>query len=573
MTNYLALIRKADFTDLFKYGKLHINNDMKTDFSCPVEELPSHPEIFFNLTYFANSFDSAFAYLIIHYVKASSEGLANDVNIEEVQNVYPLDFESKEAFAMSFDERIRIEDPIWPESVWNLQKQQQFNDCQKGAANLRKILGFTSSDQECKKIISDDIVREVVNELYDEKRPSGELSIWVYLLRYERHSYYPQTTLGYFMDMVNVVCNRMGMREVWEDDIKNTQIFMLLDSLRNKYKAQYEQIYQFLIDNPATQGFYKKIDEFESRVEFSKVATLFLILRNRYKEDFVYEEDFIKYSKKFGFEFELAVYLLGIVKGHEHTYDCMYDMLPLPIFKKTAKTHITNESGWKPFIDNIQSQDEFQNKNPETPISESPHESNLIPSKLGADGGDNILDSSVQQEVPVQEPTESVESSVQEASVQQEAPVQEPAEAVESSVQEASVQQEAPVQEPAEVVESSVQEASVQQEAPVQEPAEVVESSVQEASVQQETPVQEPAEVVESSVQEASVQQEAPVQEPDSLSQSSDVKDLFGEDTIKYPIYMRKPTGGRPRIIKNEKDYAKKHYKNLLDGYTIESNE
>ena len=63
------------------------------------------------------------------------------------------------------------------------------------------------------------------------------------------------------------------------------------------------------------------------------------------------------------------------------------------------------------------------------------------------------------------------------------------------------------------------------------------------------------------------------MQEPDSLSQSSDDKDLFGEDTIKYPIYMRKPTGGRPRIIKNEKDYAKKHYKNLLDGYTIESNE
>ena len=69
------------------------------------------------------------------------------------------------------------------------------------------------------------------------------------------------------------------MREVWEDDIKNTQIFMLLDSLRNKYpKAQYEQIYQFLIDNPATQGFYKKIDEFESRVEFSKVAIFSLFL-------------------------------------------------------------------------------------------------------------------------------------------------------------------------------------------------------------------------------------------------------------------------------------------------------
>ena len=504
MTNYLALIRKADFTDLFKYGKLHINNDMKTDFSCPVEELPSHPEIFFNLTYFANSFDSAFAYLIIHYFKASSEGLANDVNIEEVQNVYPLDFESKEAFAMSFDERIRIEDPIWPESVWNLQKQQQFNDCQKGAANLRKILGFTSSDQECKKIISDDIVREVVNELYDEKRPSGELSIWVYLLRYERHSHYPQTTLGYFMDMVNVVCNRMGMREVWEDDIKNTQIFMLLDSLRNKYpKAQYEQIYQFLIDNPATQGFFKKIDEFESRVEFSKVATLFLILRNRYKEDFVYEEDFISYSKKFGFEFELAVYLLGIFKGHEHTYDCMYDMLPLPIFKKTDKTHITNDKGREHLIE--KSQVEIQNENPKTPISESPNDNNLIPSKLGAESGDNMQEPAAQQDVLAQEPTEAVDS------------------------------------------------------------------SVREPAVQQEVLAQEPTETVDSSIQEIAVQQEVPAQEQDSLSQNSDNKDLFGEDKIRYPIYMRKKPGGRPRTIKNDRDYAKNHYKNLRDGYIIES--
>ena len=441
---------------------------MKTDFSCSVEELPSHPEIFLNLTRFANSFDSAFAYLIIHYVKVSSMGLANDVNIEEIQNIYPLDFESKKAFAMSFDERIRIENPIWPESVWNLQKQQQFNDCQKGADNLRKILEFTNSDQECKAIVSDDIVREVVDELYEEKRPSGNLPIWVYLLRYERHSYYPQTTLGFFMDMVNVVCNRIGMREVGEDDIKGTQIFMFLDSLRNENpEEKYEQIYQLLIDSPATQDFFKKIDEFESRVEFSKVATLFLILRNRYKDDFVYEEDFINYCKRFGFEFELAVYLLGIVKGHEHTYDCMYDMLPLPIFKKTAKPHITNEGS----IERLQV--ENQDKNSKTPMSELPNENNMIPSRLGDDSGDNIQKSVVMHGTPVQMLTEFAGSSVQ---------------------------------------------------------------------------------------------------EPDSFSQYPGSKDLFGEDKkIRYPIYMRKKPGGRPRTIKNDRDYAKKHYKNLLEGYTIES--
>ncbi|WP_308396872.1 hypothetical protein [Prevotella sp.] len=497
MTNYLALIRKADFTDLFKYGKLHINNDMKTDFSCSVEKLPFHPEVFFNLTHFANSFDSAFAYLIIHYVKDSTKGLANDVYIEEVQNIYPLDFESKEAFAMSFDERIRIENPIWPDSVWNLQKQQQFNDCLKGAANLRAILGFSNSDHECKKIISDDIVREVVNELYEENRPTGDLPIWVYLLRYERHSYYPQSTLGYFMDMVNVVCNRMASREVEEDDIKITQIFVLLDSLRKHSELQYKQIYQWLVENIAAQGFFKKINEYESRVNFSKVATLFLILRNKYKEDFFYEKEFIEYCKSFGFEFELAAYLLGIVLGHEHTYDCMYDMLPLSIFKKAIKSHITNQKGWDPLIGEKTSEDKDENKTPEAIQTEQVgKDTSVILSKLEADETINV---------------QSVDA----------------------------------------------------KDAPTEETSDMKEAFLQEATIKKEDSMQE-------DIQGKEHTQDSLEKEADS---SSDDKNLFGEDEIKYPIYMRKKPGGRPRTIKNEKEYAKKHWKNIRDGYTIESNE
>ena len=496
MTNYLALIRKADFTDLFKYGKLHINNDMKTDFSCSVEELPSHPEVFFNLTHFANSFDSAFAYLIIHYIKVSSKGLANDVNIEEVQNIYPLDFESKKAFAMSFDERIRIENPIWPDSVWNLQKQQQFNDCLKGVANLRAILGFSNSDHDCKKIISDDIVREVVNELYEENRPTGDLPIWVYLLRYERHSYYPQSTLGYFMDMVNVVCNRMASREVEEDDIKNTQIFVLLDSLRKHPELQYKQIYRWLVENTAAQGFFKKIDEYESRVDFSKVATLFMILRNKYKEDFFYEKEFITYCKLYGFEFELAAYLLGIVLGHEHTYDCMYDMLPLSIFRNAAKSHITNEKGRDVLIEVKTSNGKNEYKNTGAIQAEQIGKGYpVIISKLGEDETKDV-------------------------------------------------------QNPSDV-----------KEAPSQEPSDVKETHLQEATVQKENSIQE--------------NDQGKVLPQDSIKKDANSslgdKNLFGEDEIKYPIYMRKKPGGRPRTIKDEKDYAKKHYKNLLDGYTIES--
>ena len=375
MTNYLALIRKADFTDLFKYGRLHINNDMKTDFSCSVEELPSHPEVFHHLTHFANSFDSAFAYLIIHYVKASSNGLANDVNIEEVQNIYPLDFESKEAFAMSFDERIRIENPIWPESVWSLQKQQQFNDCLKGAANLREILGFKDSDYKCKEIISDDIVREVVNELYDDIRPSGNLSIWVYLLRYERHSYYPQTTLGYFMDMANVVCNRQQKQEVDGSSVMQTNIYRFLTELRKNEKHKIGDIHDKIIDSPELKIFLEKTREYEPQVDFTIVATLFFYLKYTYKEDFHYKEkDVISISsgkEKFGFEFELAAYLLGIIKGHLHTYDCMYDMLPLPIFKKASNAQSLSGSHTNNGQESSESKDSPESKETSEPKDSS----------------------------------------------------------------------------------------------------------------------------------------------------------------------------------------------------------
>ena len=58
MANYLALIRKADFVDLYKYGSLHINRDMIRQFTCKIEELPNREPIFRDLSNFANAFDS-----------------------------------------------------------------------------------------------------------------------------------------------------------------------------------------------------------------------------------------------------------------------------------------------------------------------------------------------------------------------------------------------------------------------------------------------------------------------------------------------------------------------------------
>ena len=122
MANYLALIRKADFVDLYKYGSIHINKDMTRQFSCKVEELPNRKPIFDDLSYFANAFDSTFTYLFIHY--ENNFGRVNDINIADVRGLYPLDNEAKTELSLSLDPRIKINKPLWPDAVFNLQKRQ-----------------------------------------------------------------------------------------------------------------------------------------------------------------------------------------------------------------------------------------------------------------------------------------------------------------------------------------------------------------------------------------------------------------------------------------------------------------
>ena len=45
MKQYLSFIRKADFTDLFKYGKLYVNRDTTTIFDCNVSAATDYDEI------------------------------------------------------------------------------------------------------------------------------------------------------------------------------------------------------------------------------------------------------------------------------------------------------------------------------------------------------------------------------------------------------------------------------------------------------------------------------------------------------------------------------------------------
>lgn len=337
MKNYLALVRKADFIDLYRYGFLRISEFSSTEFSCHVGELSSHNEIFDELTKNANEFDNAFVYIFIHYALEDNESKTL-INIEDVQNIYPLDYEAEREFATSFDERMIINAPIWSEAVLKLQKKWAVKSAIKGAKNIWKIFNIQFPIENVQNIVGENIVENVIEGLYSEKRPIGELPLLVYLLRYERHSFYPKNTIGYFMDSVHAFCNYLGKFE--QDSIEATNAYGVL--AKPKYlEMKYNDIIPSVSKENAFRDFIYKLNHECPNFSYLEVAPLFLYLRKTYSEGIngKYHEFFQQLTHMTSKEnLSMAMYLLGIVLGHEKTYDALYETLPLSFFKSRKKT-------------------------------------------------------------------------------------------------------------------------------------------------------------------------------------------------------------------------------------------
>lgn len=343
MENYIALIRKADFLDLYRYGILHINRDLLCRFTCTIEELRERKCFLNNITAFANSFDSSFTYLFIHYIKGGAPSRINDVLIEEVQGIYPLDFNAKKNLEM-IDDNILINDPLWSDAGKLLQKQQSVSSCLQGARNVWRIFDIETPIEKYAETVTTDIVKETVDELFEDKRPSGGLHPLVYLLRYERHSYYPKNNIGFFLDAVNVIFNIMGGREVNEDQISNSMIYQYLMFLHQTDPSmKFDAIRTMIAQEPKVQAIVQKSLELLPGFDFLTVAAFYMLFKNQCQEDLYYDEKWVLGGKSYGEDFYLACYLLGIKLGHEHTSDCLYEKVALPILKKKVAAQTEEE--------------------------------------------------------------------------------------------------------------------------------------------------------------------------------------------------------------------------------------
>ena len=130
--------------------------------------------------------------------------------------------------------------------------------------NIFKLDGI----EKYKELISEDMVEDMLSNVYDEIRPLWRrFPLWVYLMRYERHSFYPKESLGYFMDIVHIIVNFMSKKEVEDYKVESTDIYKILATYEGQgYKSN--DILHLLKQNEKASGFLSKIASFVPDVDF-----------------------------------------------------------------------------------------------------------------------------------------------------------------------------------------------------------------------------------------------------------------------------------------------------------------
>lgn len=327
--DYLAIIRKADFVDLFKYGKLNVYSAINFDGN--IKAHANDDDLFEKLAKNMNFFEYSFEYMVIHFISDNGNECPCPVSIENVRGLYTFDEEAKKEMSVSFDSRIKLHVSPWGEKFNTLHNNRLMLQSKRGIDNLWAIFDLSETDRKmCESIITDDIVSEVFDELFSYKRPTGEQSIWTYLLRYERHSFYPNNTKGYFCDYIHVACNWLKKIELQEDVAETTGLYtQIINCSKDDFAS---------LSNIAVRSNLSSLTDEDAGCKFAIAAPLFLLMKDKFSDGFCIDSKIINYAKKFGLECSVAVYLLGLTLGYDKTYDAYYDFIKLPIFETKQPT-------------------------------------------------------------------------------------------------------------------------------------------------------------------------------------------------------------------------------------------
>ena len=318
--DFVTLMKKSDFGDLYKYGRLYIDASISVPYDGEIDDLPEREDVCKKVFRRVNQFENTQVLLLVYYEKKNDNW--DLLRIEEVKRVYALDEEAQRGCTSSFGDKIRFHAPIWPDYILDVQIKNAVEVCKQGSRNLWAIWELQSSIEKYESELTE-AVRESIREVYENERPKGrQLPFWTYLLRYERHGYYPQGSPGYFLDAVNVLMNfaQGEETELGED----TTLYSRMQECDSKTK------YSTLENKFDTK------EKLKSKVgtcfdKYLEMSFLYFWLKSEVEKNGFKTEDALGVKNKKNEEFCYAAYLLGAVLGVDGTHEELYMESPLEI--------------------------------------------------------------------------------------------------------------------------------------------------------------------------------------------------------------------------------------------------
>lgn len=333
-SNFILLIHKTDFIDLFKNGRFNSANCPNVKFDGNIKALVSNKKLVEKLFKNSNFIDYSIDYLLLHICKKGSK--LGILQIKDVISVYALD-DAALSIGLDMNPAVILNPPILQDAFEQFQIQTNISKALEGVKLIAELWGI---DQlrfpKIKKIDLYDIFASV----YFETEPRGDLSPWSYLLRYERHENYPKDNRGYFIDALHVFGN-VSRKLTFHDSVieksrKGKELYNCIGFLFKDLTLLIKK----------DKIFIKKVKAVTGCVDFIPIAALFLTLKDYFKdgidEERMYEgktlEDFISAVKKIDAKYlKPALYLLGLTLGWDNIYKLMYKRWDLPILKKNNR--------------------------------------------------------------------------------------------------------------------------------------------------------------------------------------------------------------------------------------------
>ena len=324
--DYLAIINRTDFTNLYKFGHLFIHNLVPFDGN--IQEHAEDKHLFETVSSKMDTYEYASEYLLVHISRPIFCGSAEDIYVNDLVALYALNQEAKDNLSLSLDPRIKIEVSNWSAMFDELNKKQAVRQAKSGMYNCFEIFQITEEERNfVKSILPKDFIEELFDDLFKRVRPVGEKNLWNYVTRYERHQAYWNDKRGYFLDAIHAFENYKQQHEVEYEIADETHEGDVIASCGDSFTEILQNLHRINTSY--------KIDN----CNFFVVGPLYFYLKGYFKEGgitpanfFAQETLFNSLHRSYGENFALAIALLGISLGQDLTYSCYYQVKNIGIF-------------------------------------------------------------------------------------------------------------------------------------------------------------------------------------------------------------------------------------------------